>query len=235
MLDLLLASTLLFGLPIRALLRSYSTGKAPVDKCKRYRKSTAIIVILLIILFVDWVSGSRGFTQLGLAAPTTHPAIAGCLVAVSVPIILFLALITKSTAQKAAKPDDLADTILPESRDELRYFVIFTVAAGFGWEVLYRGFLLFWLSPIIGLVPAVVTSSIAYALSHGCKTLTQTAGSLVSALLFTTGYAVTGSLWWLIILHIALPSLSVLAVSRMERTVVSDPSGQMGRAPETRS
>lgn len=222
MLDLLLAATLLFGMPIRALLRGDSTTKAQVDKRKRYRKSMMIIAILLMVLLVDWVSSSRGFTQLGLAAPTTHSAIAGCLVAVSAPIILFLALIMKSNVQKAAKPHDLADTILPESPDELRYFVICTIVSGFGWEVLYRGFLLFWLSPIIGLAPAVAASSIAYGLSHGCKTMAQTIGSLVSALLFTTGYAATGSLWWLIILHIALPLISVFSLSRMEQTVVSD-------------
>ena len=225
MLDFLLAFTLLLGMPAYALLRGNSTGQAPVNRRNRYRKSMAIIAVFLTILLVDWVSNSRGFTQIGLAAPTTRSAIAGCLVAVFVAIILFLARSTNSNLQNAAKPDDQADTILPESRDELRTFVMFAIVAGFGWEVLYRGFLLFWLSPIIGLVPAVAASSTAYGLSHGCKTMMQTTGSLVSALLFTTGYAATGSLWWLIILHIALPLAGMLALSRMERTVVSDRSG----------
>jgi membrane protease YdiL (CAAX protease family) len=216
-LDFLLASALLFGMPGYALLRGGLTGQTSVDKRKRYRKSIAVIAIFLMFLFVDWVSGSRGFAQLGLAAPTTDSAIAGCLVALFVPGIVFLALIAKSNVQKAAQPDDQADTILPQSRDELRSFVVFAIVAGFGWEVLYRGFLLFCLSPIIGLVPAVAASSIAYGLSHGCKTVTQTMGSLVSALLFTTGYAATGSLWWLIILHIALPLVYMLALSRIKR------------------
>jgi membrane protease YdiL (CAAX protease family) len=225
MLDFVLASALLFGMPGYALLRGYLYGEDSVDKPKRYRRSIAIIAVFLMILFVDWVSGSRGLAQLGLAAPTTHSAIAGCLVALFVPIIVFLALIAKSKVQKAAEPDGQADTILPESRDELRSFVIFAIAAGFGWEVLYRGFLLFCLSPIIGLVPAVAASSIAYGCAHGCKTVTQTAGSLISALLFTTGYAATGSLWWLIILHIGLPLVSMLGFSRIKRTVVTDRSG----------
>jgi membrane protease YdiL (CAAX protease family) len=228
MLDLLLASLLLIGMPIYALLRGYSTRHATVGKRMRYRKSMAIIAIFLMILSVDWVFSSRGFTQLGLAAPTTRPAIAGCLVALFVAIIFFLVLITKCNVQKAAQPDDQADSILPASRDELRSFVIFAIAAGFGWEVLYRGFLLFWLSPIIGIVPGVAASSIAYGLSHGCKTVTQTTASVVSALLFTVGYAATGSLWWLIILHIALPLVATLTPSRIKRTGVSDRSGCTG-------
>jgi membrane protease YdiL (CAAX protease family) len=225
MLDFLLAAGLLFGMPIYALLRGRSTGHAPVDKSKRYRKSMAIIAIFLMILFVDWVLTARGFTQLGLAAPTTDAAMAGCLAAVFAAILFGLAPNTKSSVEKATKPDDLAERIMPQTRDELRSFVLFSVVAGFGWEVLYRGFLLFWLSPRIGLAPAAAASSIAYGLSHGCKTMMQTTGSLVSALLFTTGYAATGSLWWLIILHIALPLAGVLASLRMERTVVSDRSG----------
>ncbi len=232
MLDFLLAFTLLFGLPGYALLRSSATRRDPVDKRKRYRKSMAIIAICLTILFIDWVSSSRRFTQLGLGAPTTHSAIAGFLVAVFVPITLFcLTLIEKSRVQKPAKPDNQADAILPESPEELRSFVMFAIVAGFGWEVLYRGFLLFWLSPIIGLVPAVAASSIAYGLSHSCKTIMQTAGSLVSAFLFTTGYAATGSLWWLILLHIAMPLISVFAHSRMERTVAGETKRSGGLIP----
>jgi len=214
MLDSLLGLTLLFGWPIYALLRGLSTGRAPIDKRTRYRKSMAIVTVFLIVLFVDWVSHSRGLTQLGLAAPTSRFAIAGCVVAVVVAIGLFVAGRKKSALQEAAKPDDPADPILPESRDELRSFVLFAIVAGLGWEVLYRGFLLFWLSPLIGLAPAVASSSIAYGLSHGSKSITQTAGSLVSALLFTTGYAATGNLWWLILLHIAMPLAVVLTTSR---------------------
>jgi hypothetical protein len=50
--------------------------------------------------------------------------------------------------------------------------------------------------------------------SHQARFLTQTMGSLVSGLLSTTDYAATGSLWWLILLHIGLPLISVLAPSR---------------------
>ena len=223
MLDFLLASLLLFGMPVYALLRGYATRHAPLDRRKSYRRSIAIVAIFLTILCVDWVCNSRGFRQLGLAAPTTYSAIIG-LVAMCVVIALFLALITKSTVQKTAKGDDEANTILPESRDELRLFVVFTLVVGFGWEVLYRGFLLFWLSPIIGLVAAVVASSISYGLSHSCKTMKRTMGSLASALLFTTGYAVTGSLWWLIILHIALPLLTALPAWRIDGAVSSEES-----------
>jgi len=226
-LDFLLASMLLIGMPVYAILRGLSTRHPPVDKLRRYRRSIASISILLMILLVDWVITARGLTQLGLAAPTSHAAIGGFVVAVLVAIVLFfyLASITKSNVEKATRPDDQAHNILPESRDELRLFVVFTIMAGFGWEVLYRGFLLFWLSPMIGLAPAVAASSTAYGLCHGYKTMTQTVGSLVSSLLFTTGYATTGNLWWLIILHIALPLLSVLATSRTERTVASHTAG----------
>lgn len=221
MLDVLLASVLLLGTPIYGLLRSDSTGQASVDKRNRYRKSMAMIAIFLLILIIDWVSCSRGLSQLGLAPPTTRSAISECVIAVSVAIIVYFALIMNGNRPKAGRPDDPTEAILPESWNELRSFVMFAIVAGFGWEVLYRGFLLFWLVPIVGVVPAVVASSIAYGLFHGCKNLTRTTGSLVSGLLFTAAYAATRSLWWLIILHIALPTVSMLAIVRIERRVVS--------------
>ncbi len=224
-LDILLAVILLFGLPMRALLRSSSTPSAPIDKPKIYRKSVAIIASCLMILFADWTLNSRGFGQLGLAAPNTHAAMAGCVFAVLVASIAFLVPISKSQQHDTSRADDYPDTILPQSHNELRSFIIFTIIAGVGWEVLYRGFLLFWLSPIIGLMPAVAASSIAYGLSHRGKTKSQTIGSLVSALLFTTGYAATGSLWWLIILHISLPIATMQAILRREQTVVPNVSG----------
>jgi membrane protease YdiL (CAAX protease family) len=223
MLDFLLGSTLLFGLPVHALLRSRLSGRTPVDRRQRYRKSTAIIAVLLAILLVNWVSTSRGIAQLGLAAPTTHRALAGSLVAFFVSIIVFSSVIRKSQAELTAAPDDEdEEAMIPQSREEWRAFITLGMVAGFGWEVLYRGFLLFWLSPIVGLWPAAVVSAVAYGLSHGCKTIMRTTGSLVSAFLFTIGYAATGSLWWLIILHTAAPlSIGVIALRRMERTVTA--------------
>jgi len=103
---------------------------------------------------------------------------------------------------------------LPQDRDETRAYLAFTPFAGFGWEILYRGFLLWWLAPLVGIIAAVSISSLAYGLAHGWQSQAQGIGSIVSAFLFTIGYALTGSLWWLIAIHTALPLVGLLAAWR---------------------
>jgi hypothetical protein len=40
---------------------------------------------------------------------------------------------------------------------------------------------------------------------HGYQGVGKMAASIVSALLFTLAYVLTGSLWWLMLLHVLLP------------------------------
>ena len=77
--------------------------------------------------------------------------------------------------------------------------------------MLYRGFLLWWLTPLVGIIGAVVLASLAYGLAHGWKSRWEGLGSIASAFLFTIGFAVTGSLWWLIAIHTGLPLIALLA------------------------
>ncbi|UUZ47953.1 CPBP family intramembrane metalloprotease [Massilia sp. B-10] len=76
---------------------------------------------------------------------------------------------------------------------------------GVGWELLYRGFLMLVLPGVLGTVGAILATSIAYGVSHGYKNRGQFVGSIISAFLFTMGYVLSHSLWWLIVLHLLAP------------------------------
>src|SRR5690625_359177 len=96
------------------------------------------------------------------------------------------------------------NNLLPRTRRELTLFLGFTLLAGCGWELLYRGFLIWFLVPSIGTVGAVCIAAIAYGAAHGYKSRTQFLGSIVSAFAFTIAFVLTGSLWWLMLIHTAL-------------------------------
>jgi membrane protease YdiL (CAAX protease family) len=72
-----------------------------------------------------------------------------------------------------------------------------------GWEILYRGFLLWFLSPYIGIAGAICLASFAYGLARGYQGRRQLVGSIASAFAFTVAFAITRSLWWLMLLHAA--------------------------------
>lgn len=82
-----------------------------------------------------------------------------------------------------------------------------------GWEILYRGFILL-LTPNTGLPIAITISALAYGIAHGYRSPKQLIASIVSAFAFTIAYALTHSLWWLIVIHAGLPLSAVPAALR---------------------
>jgi membrane protease YdiL (CAAX protease family) len=95
--------------------------------------------------------------------------------------------------------------MVPRTRRDMVTFVALMLLLGAGWELLYRGYLMLVLAPLLGTTGAVIVAVVAYGAAHGYKTRGQFIASIVSAFLFTLGYVLTHSLWWLIVIHILLP------------------------------
>lgn len=203
---------LVVALPLRALIHSRS-GKPPRSRTRRYVETIAEIVALLLGLGLIAYLNDIGPADLGLGWPPPNPGrigliIAAVLIAGLIGAVLFLKPKRTSTREQEAMSE------LPRTSEERFAFLAFTPFAGFGWEILYRGYLLWWLTPLVGIIGAVVIASFAYGLAHGWKSRTAGIASIVSAFLFTIAYAVTGSLWWLIAIHTALPLIGLLAGRR---------------------
>ncbi len=64
---------------------------------------------------------------------------------------------------------------------------------------------------------SVLLPALAYGVAHGYRGRTRFIGSIVSALLFTLGFVLTRSLWWLILIHIGLPLFGAFAQQRLSR------------------
>jgi membrane protease YdiL (CAAX protease family) len=204
---MILAFLLLIALPARALLRN-QTKPSDTPRSRKYTVTILMVAGLVTILWIDWWIAGRSADALGLGLPTTTPALIG--LGVSAGLLgLFRILIWYKRGAPAPEAERTARELLPQTASEFRMFVVFSLAVGLGWEVLYRGFLLFYLPLHVGLVAAVIISAIAYGVGHGFKNFGQFAGSIVAALAFAIGYALTANLWWLAILHVGLPLLTL--------------------------
>jgi membrane protease YdiL (CAAX protease family) len=218
MLDLLLASYLLVVLPVRALWRSRRTKPARPSRprLRIYRDSTRDVLVLLAVLAVScWLQG-RAPAALGFDVPLTPAGQWGLGVAVLVLASLGVGsrLWEKKLSQAKRNEYDAllqGNATLPRTLPELRAFLVLGVVLGAGWEILYRGFLLLVLTPFTGTAGAVVLSALAYGAGHGFDTRKQFVGSMVAAFLFTIAYALTHSLWWLIVLHVSAACSSGLS------------------------
>ncbi len=220
MLSLALAFYLLVVLPAQRLWKSRHKGEAGGrSRLRRYVKSIiAITAPLGALLAFAWLSGlSAG--SLGLDMPVSLPGQWGLVFAV-----LLLAGLGIGSRMWENKLDDKkraeylarirSNETMPRTRAELQIFILLTLFLGIGWELLYRGFLLLALSPMAGTIAVVILFALAYGLAHGYQNPKQLAGSIISAFAFTIGFALTGSLWWLMLVHVGLPLFGAISCYR---------------------
>jgi membrane protease YdiL (CAAX protease family) len=225
-LELALALYLVVVLPGQALWQSLQPATKPKrPRLAAYRASIVRIVILLAILAaLMWWSG-RPAAALGLALPMSTAGAWGVIAAGILLSVMSIGgwlwerkLSGEKLAQYQAKLEKAGDS-MPQTEQELKAFMLLTVFIGCGWELLYRGFLMMVLTPVIGTASAVALAAIAYGAAHGYQGRGQFIGSIVSAFLFTIGYVATGSLWWLMLLHTLLPIYSAVQYHRHKRSM----------------
>ena len=213
--DLVLAAILLLAFPAWQLWRSLRTGERPRPaKLRGYLRTSAIISVLLAMLAAIWIAGGRSLASLGLDIPPSTGGLIGLAIAAAIVAALFVPTLLMKPRKEWLT---LGADILPDTPAERAVFALMTLLIGAGWELLYRGFLLWALGPAVGLPFAIVAAAVAYGLAHGYKSQGQLAGSIAAALVFCIAYALTGSLWWLMIVHIAMPMVMPVARWRARR------------------
>ena len=216
-LDLTLSALLILALPGYMLWRSFAArGKPPEEKIKRYARSMVIAAALDVILTVQWLRAGRSPKQLGLDFPVSQAGLIGLGIAICILVVIAATMLVRPS-REANSAESQGGKLLPETRVETIVFVVLAIELGCSWEVLYRGFLLWALSPILGLTSSVLIAAGAYGVAHGFKGLKSLILGLASALVFTVAFAVTRSLWWLMLVHCGLPLVGALAFHRRLR------------------
>ncbi len=193
------------ALQLRKSLHQPLTPSPP--RMARYLRAILRAVIPLLFLAIDVWWSARPLASLGLDFPVSPRGKLGLVVAVvliaGLSLTAWLQMRRLAGATLAAYRAKLADNdMFPHSTKELVVFVILALVVGIAWEVLYRGFLLLVLTPLVGLTGAICTAALAYGIAHGYKSRWQFLGSIASAFAFTIAYALTHSLWWLMLLHV---------------------------------
>ena len=106
--------------------------------------------------------------------------------------------------------------ILPVTQEERAWFVLISVTAGICEEVLYRGFLIRYLSNgpwHFGLWIALAIASISFGLAHGYQGLSGIIGTALLGAVLAVIFVSTGSLWMPMALH-AIIDLRILFLLR---------------------
>lgn len=225
------AGFLLFTLPFLSVAQLAMLDREEIDRPGVYAGSAVTLVVLTTVALILGALGP-GLEAMGLA-PGDLAALArdtGLLAGATVVLlVVFLVL------GKVAKIDEspiLAD-LLPRNAHERRLFAGLALLAGFGEEVVFRGFLLAVLTPAFGDPwTALAVSSLAFGVLHvyqGPFGIVRTAslGALLGA-----SVILDGSLWPAVAVHIALDLVGGLIYG--PRTIPPPPRRPNGPSIDTR-
>src|SRR5271154_1980351 len=218
-----LALFLFIGVPIWDALetRALKSSTNPRRKILSYQR---ILLILWTAAIVAWIAlRSSVFFTWPAVRETTQQRIGssfawGFGIAFAVGSLLQVVLVRRSATarEKILRAFRRFAFILPVTPEERAWFALVSVTAGICEEVLYRGFLIRYLSYSpwhAGLWIALGISSIAFGMAHGYQGLSGIIGTAMLGAVMVVVFAATGSLWLPMALH-AVIDLRILFMLR---------------------
>lgn len=225
MLNILLAAYLLIVSPAFNLWRSLrpKSNKPPRSLMLRYWSMSWQPLVLLAVLWAGSWQAGYALRDIGFDIPLSRAGFWGLCFAVLLLGGLWLVANVierrKTPEARVESERKVLDSSFPWPRNgsEILTFIMSTSIMTAAWEILYRGFVLLLLTPHTGLPLAIAISALAYGIGHGYTNPKQLLASIVSAFVFTIAYAMTHSLWWLIVIHAGLPLASIPAVLRAQQ------------------
>jgi sarcosine oxidase len=189
-------------------LRRAAPPELPRVRMSVYREAIAIQWALLATMIVMWVSAGRAWDTVGVSArPTVGLAILGLLAAGAIGFVLHQrrqALADDEALMGVRSQMEHLEVMLPHEPRELAMFYRLSFTAGICEEVLYRGYLIWYLAHFMPVIAAAGVASVIFGFGHAYQ---GRRGILTTALfgaVLAAAYLISGSLWIPIALHILI-------------------------------
>lgn len=207
--DSLFGAFLLVTLPVFSLAQLRALAGVEIERLGAYVGSALTIVLLASIALVLGALGP-GLPAMGLGAVdgATLARTSGWLVAGSALLTGAFWVVGRVSGAGESR---LLRQLIPRTGPERRVFAGLSVVAGFGEELVYRGYLLALLTPTLGGPwEAVGVSSAAFGLLHVYQGAVGIVRTGLLGLLFAVSVVETGSLWPAVVVHTAVDLLGGL-------------------------
>lgn len=187
-------------------------------RTRAYRHTIALQWTMVATLSIAWVYLSRPWSALGIGLGTLPGALAG---AVGAALGLLLLLAQQRTI--AALSDDRLDRLrtglgdvvelLPSTAQERQWFRATAVTAGICEEVLYRGFLIWYLGHAVSPALTIAASSVVFGAGHIYQGVSGVIKTSVIGLVMAAIYVWSGTLWAPMLIHASV-DLGAGAIAR---------------------
>lgn len=206
-----LAAVLLVVLPALAVAQLGVELPAEIDTMAVYW-STAVVVGILGVASLLIGFGTPGLSAMGLGPIDPISLGLGSAIA-SVAGLAILAGARVAASGAGWGETDLVRLVMPSDGRERRAFVGVSLAAGFGEEIAYRGFLLALLIQTFGdAVGALLLTSLAFGLLHAYQGVIGMVRTALIGAAFAWITIAVGSLWPVVVGHVIINLMAGLVL-----------------------
>jgi membrane protease YdiL (CAAX protease family) len=206
---------------IAAVLDTIRSG-GEAARVDAYQQVIASWVGFAACVGVLWVFFDRSWALVGIRTSSDFQLIVASIVAVAV-----IALVVVPIRQIANNPDrhgelesQMGDVALfmPQSHREERWFKGVSFNAGVTEELIFRGYLIWYLQHFVSTAWAAVIAVLAFGLAHWYQGAKQLPGILFVSGVAVSLYVYTGSLLVPVLFHIALDAMQGHYIARILRS-----------------
>ena len=218
-----LANHILFALlgivlPIVLLVTGLRRRKAPPiswsEKMKislYYSNGLMLYAMAAVVILTCWFTG-RPLTEIGLGWGRVPYDLTAVLLLAGFLLLYFFDLYHEAGSAESREETRREFTklgFLPVTATQFLHFIFLAVAAGVGEEIVYRGFMITYLSELLGstgwsVAAVLLVPAVAFGVGHIYQGWRAVGKIIAMAVLFGFFYLRTNTLWPLMLIHTAV-------------------------------
>ena len=168
-----------------------------------------------------WVVFDREWVELGFLLPDVVPMVVGLVVSAVIISLVVIPMRKQSQSREGASEfmNQVGEMVLfmPASTAEESWFKAVSVNAGLVEELIFRGYLIWYLGHFMGPWWAAVIAVFLFGLGHIYQGLKMLPGILFISAVAVTLYVYTGSLLVPVLFHVFLDALQGHYIARIQR------------------
>ena len=186
-------------------LKAYAEGT--LIRSREYAYTIGIQWLIAFLGLAIWQTQNRNWTELGFSwSPDEKFMIAAAIVILVVVLFIMQLLAVRRGDEKIIKQLDSEfaglKPLMPQSTGELHTFYGLAFTAGIVEELLWRGYLIWYLTHFVPLWVAAIVSALLFGLAHSYQGIKNVPKLAAVGLALAGLYILSGSLWLPILAHI---------------------------------